>query len=223
MAGSRSPSGPSLRARPPLVRPDRCPTRAAAPAVEHHRRPQGEVHHRGCQDQARPARQDPRAVLPRRRRRCPHPPQRPGDRVHRQVPPEVRPQRDRDQLRSRAVLAERRRAADRVRAVAAEGDRGLAEVQGPAGRRGHAAGPEGQAGQEGAVRVGAVRRRWRRRTVGDHAEASRRLRRAHERPAEKPAERTARAPAEAAPAAEAADAAAVEAAAPAAESATDAS
>ena len=47
-------------------------------------------------------------------------------------------QRHRDRLRARAVLAGRRRAADRARAGAPQGDRRLAEVQGPAGRRGHA-------------------------------------------------------------------------------------
>ena len=51
---------------------------AAADAVTHRKE---HTAHRGCQDQARPLRQDPRAVLPRRRRRLPHPSRRPGHRA----------------------------------------------------------------------------------------------------------------------------------------------
>ena len=103
-----------------------------------HTRSARSINQRGRQDQAEAARQDPPAVLPDRRRRRPHPPQRQGDRDDRQVPPEGRAEPHRGQLRAGAVLAGRRRAADRAGAAPAGGHRRLAEVQGPAGRRGHA-------------------------------------------------------------------------------------
>ena len=74
----------------------------------------GDFHNRGCQDQAQAHGQDPRAVLPHRRRRRAHQARRPGDRGDRQVPPEGGALAHRGRLRAGAVLARRRRPADRA-------------------------------------------------------------------------------------------------------------
>ena len=139
-----------------------------------HRTPRGagqpplsdqESHTRGCQDQADAHGQDPCAVLPHRRRRLAHQARRPGDRGDRQVPPHPGALAHRGRLRARAVLARRRRAADRAGRRDPEDHRRLAEVQGPAGRRGHPADRRAAGRQEGRLRGRrqGLGRRWPRR------------------------------------------------------------
>ena len=149
---TRRSTGPLIPAtrrvpRPGTIAPPRGPYR-------HPARRSRSFLHRGCQDQADAHGQDPCAVLPHRRRRLAHQARRPGHRGDRQVPPHRRALAHRGRLRPRAVLALRRRAADRAGRRAPEGHRRLAEVQGPAGRRGHPAPPRGQGRQEGPVRGG---------------------------------------------------------------------
>ncbi len=76
-----------------------------------------------CQDPPQAARQDPRPVLPHRRRRLAHQARRSRDRRDRQVPPDRAPVVHRDRLGPRPVLARRRRAADRAGHRAAEASR----------------------------------------------------------------------------------------------------
>ena len=90
-------------------------------------------------------------LLPRRRRRQPHQARRPVDRDDRQVPPQGRPVVHRDRQRARPLLAARRRPADRGRRGAAQGDRHLAGVQGPA-RAAADAGRRAEGRQEGHLR-----------------------------------------------------------------------
>ena len=114
---------------------------------------------RGCQDQAKAHGQDPRALLPDHRRRRPHQAGRPGDRRDRQVSPQGRSVPHRGRLRARPVLAVGGSTADRPGAQDSRGDRRLAEVQGPARRRGHPEDGRAEAGQEGSVRRGGGRDR----------------------------------------------------------------
>ncbi len=140
----------------------------------------GRDHTRGCQDQAEAHGQDPRAVLPDHRGRRPHQAGRPRDRGDREVPPDERALAHRGGLRAGPALAVRRRAADRPGAQDPGSDRGLAEVQGPARRRGDPQDRRAQGRQEGRVRGrsgrGAGHRRWRqgqgggRRTAGKGAD-----------------------------------------------------
>ena len=132
--------------------------------------PQGELHHRGCQDQARPVRQDPRAVLPRRRRRCPHPPQRPGHRgtsastTRRPTPASSR---STPTARSTGSASARSRRSPCSSLLKVTGD--WQKFKGEPGAEGTLQGQKPKAGQAGAVRGRAGRRRRRGRARRHHA------------------------------------------------------
>ena len=88
---------------------------------------------RGRQDPASADGQDPQPAVPHRRRQLAHQARRQGDRVHWHLPAQGAPLDHRGQLRARAVLAVRRRPAERAGPASSGEDRRLAEVQGPAG------------------------------------------------------------------------------------------
>ena len=162
--------GTTARAVVTHVRQNRI--RASPPAIAELQRgnhQENSLHH-GCQDQAHPAWQDPQSPVPHRRRRRAHPPRRPVHRGHRPLSPEGRPEPHRDRLGARPVLALRRRPAHRTGAGTAEDHRRLAEVQGPAGRRGHAEGQGAQAQQAGPVQRRAGRGRRRSEHRGHHSQ-----------------------------------------------------
>ncbi len=102
----------------------------------------------GCQDPSQAPGQDPCAVLPHRRRRLAHQARRSRDRGDRQVPPHRGALVHRGRLRARAVLARRRRAADRAGRRDAEAHGRLGQVQGRRGRGQHRPGQ----GAEGRLR-----------------------------------------------------------------------
>ena len=91
----------------------------------------------GCQDPPQAARQDPCPVLPHRRRRLAHQARRSRHRRDRQVPPDRGALVHRDRLGPRAVLARRRRTADRAGRRAAEAHRRLGHLQGREGCQEH--------------------------------------------------------------------------------------
>ena len=127
---------PLIRASHDTAQPAARPTGPALTLHEHARR----HHTRGRQDSPEAHGQDPCAVLPRRRRRLPQEAGRSGHRGDREVPPQGGALADRGHLRPGAVLARCRRPADRGRRGAPQDHRRLADVQGPAGHRGHLAG-----------------------------------------------------------------------------------
>ena len=99
-------------------------------------------HTSGSQDPSQAHGQDPCTLLPRRRRRRPQTPRRPGHRGDRQVPSHGGSLSHRDRLRARSVLALRWRPAHTAGAHPVEDHGGLAEVQGSARGRGPAQGQE---------------------------------------------------------------------------------
>ena len=137
----------------PLIRSPQCPSRYPArcsPPGErepHHTQPSRRHHRRVRQDPFEAPGQGPGAAVPHRRRRLPQEARRPGDRGDRQVPPQGGPVVHRRRLRPGAVLAGRRRSAERRSGAAPEDHRRLAEVQGPAGPGGHPQGGRAQARQ----------------------------------------------------------------------------